>query len=258
MSAASSPAPATQKSGPTTGDAVATTLLLSCMTDRQPEIFSSIQGEGASAGVASTFVRLATCNLRCTWCDTAYTWDWSRFDRAEQTIEMRVEAIAQDVVARAPRNVVITGGEPLIQRRQLLPLVALLKDAGMRIEIETNGTIAPGELSDSIDQWNVSPKLRHAGNEGLDRLPESALRDFAGRANAFFKFVVQQESDLAEVEAIREEYGIPRERIVLMPEGTTAAQLNARSPWLAEICAERGYRFSSRLHILIWGDKRGV
>lgn len=234
------------------------TLLLSRMADGKPEIFSSVQGEGVSTGLASTFVRLATCNLRCAWCDTAYTWDWSRFDRAEQVMELSVDAISEDVLAHAPRNVVITGGEPLIQRRQLLPLVSRLKTAGLRLEIETNGTIAPGELSEGVDQWNVSPKLRHAGNEGLDRLPSDVLRDFAARENAFFKFVVREESDLAEVEALREQYGIPPGRIVLMPEGTTAAQLNARSPWLAETCAQRGYRFSSRLHILIWGDKRGV
>ena len=70
--------------------------------------------------------------------------------------------------------------------------------------------------------------------------------------------MIQNESDLVEVEHLRERFGIPAGRVVLMPEGTTAAQLNARSPWLAEICTQRGYRFSTRLHILIWGDKRGV
>lgn len=233
-------------------------LLLARMADGKPEIFSSVQGEGVSAGMASTFIRLSTCNLRCTWCDTAYTWDWSRFDKSEQITELPADAIAVDVLTRAPRNVVITGGEPLIQRRQLVPLVSLLKTAGLRIEVETNGTIAPGELGGTIDQWNVSPKLAHSGNEGLERLPEGPLRDFAGRENAFFKFVVQDMNDLDEVEALRERFGVPAGRVVLMPEGTTAAQLNARSPWLAEVCAQRGYRFSSRLHILIWGDKRGV
>lgn len=233
-------------------------LLLSRMEDGRPEIFSSVQGEGVSAGVASTFVRLATCNLRCSWCDTAYTWDWTRFDRAKQTMEMGADTVATDVLARPPRNVVITGGEPLIQRAQLVPLAGRLKGAGMHIEVETNGTVSPGPLADLVDQWNVSPKLRHAGNEGLDRLPDAPLRDFAARENAFFKFVVQQQSDLNEVEELRSRYSIPAGRVVLMPEGTTAAQLNARSPWLAETCAERAYRFSSRLHILIWGDKRGV
>lgn len=228
------------------------------MADGSAEIFSSVQGEGVSAGVASTFVRLATCNLRCSWCDTAYTWDWERYDKTTQTMDLSVEEIAEDVLGRAPRNVVITGGEPLIQRRQLAPLVTRLRESGLRTEVETNGTIVPGELSGLIDQWNVSPKLKHAGNEGLDRLPEAVLVDFAARDNAFFKFVVQREADVGEVEALREQFGIPAERVVLMPEGTTAAELKARSPWIAETCAQRGYRFSSRLHILIWGDKRGV
>ena len=233
-------------------------LLVSRMADGSPEIFASVQGEGVSAGVPSTFVRLATCNLRCSWCDTAYTWDWARFDRSEQVLDTTAEAIEAAVLARAPRNVVITGGEPLIQRRALFPLVRTLKESGFRFEVETNGTIAPGELAGLIDQWNVSPKLRNSGNEGLERLPDGPLGEFARMANAYFKFVVAQPSDLAEVETIRARFNIPSNRIVLMPEGTTAAALNARSPWLAELCTERGYRFSSRLHILIWGDKRGV
>lgn len=238
--------------------ATASRLLLSRMADGRPEIFASVQGEGVSAGLPSTFIRLATCNLRCSWCDTAYTWDWDRFDKAEQVLDSNAQTALAEIAALPPKNIVITGGEPLIQRRHLVPLIVELKTRGYRTEIETNGTIAPGELDGLIDQWNVSPKLAHSGNEGLERLPETPLRDFASRENANFKFVVQGQGDLAEVEALRERFAIPAARIVLMPEGTTAAQLNARSPWLAEICTERGYRFSTRLHILIWGDKRGV
>ena len=236
----------------------ASRLLLSRMADGRPEIFASVQGEGVSAGVPSTFVRLATCNLRCSWCDTAYTWDWDRYDKSEQILDSDARLVLDTVAGLAPKNIVITGGEPLIQRRQLVPLMRELKSRGHRLEVETNGTIAPGELGPLIDQWNVSPKLRHSGNEGLERLPEVPLRDFAARQNANFKFVVQNESDLAEVEELRERFNIPAARVVLMPEGTTAAQLNARSLWLAEACTQRGYRFSTRLHILIWGDKRGV
>jgi 7-carboxy-7-deazaguanine synthase len=236
----------------------ASRLLLSRMADGRPEIFASVQGEGMSAGVPSTFVRLATCNLRCSWCDTAYTWDWDRFDKAEQILDSDARLVLEVVAGLAPKNIVITGGEPLIQRRQLAPLARELKSGGYRLEVETNGTIAPGELASLIDQWNVSPKLRHSGNEGLERLPDGPLRDFAARDNANFKFVVQTESDLAEVEELRERFDIPAARVVLMPEGTTAAELNARSPWLAEASTQRGYRFSTRLHILIWGDKRGV
>jgi 7-cyano-7-deazaguanosine (preQ0) biosynthesis protein QueE len=228
------------------------------MPDGKPEVFASVQGEGVSAGLPSTFVRLATCNLRCSWCDTAYTWDWERFERSEQVMECDVESLADAVWALAPKNVVITGGEPLIQKRNLVAFVERLKREGYRFEVETNGTISPGELAELIDQWNVSPKLRNSGNEGLERLPETSLRDFAVRENAFFKFVVDSPEDLAEVEDLRSRFTIPAGRVVLMPQGTTAAELNAKSPWLAELCTQRGYRFSSRLHILIWGDKRGV
>lgn len=232
-------------------------LLVSCM-GRGPEIFASVQGEGVSAGLPSTFVRLAVCNLQCSWCDTAYTWDWSRYEKSEQIVQLLPAEIVSAVGEKAPRNVVITGGEPLIQRRQLLPLVQQLRAKGYRIEFETNGTLAPGALAAEVDQWNVSPKLAHSGNEGLRRINPGALSAFAACPQAYFKFVAQTPADLDEVEDLRLRFAIPLARIVLMPEGRTAAELGARSAWLAEACAVRGYRFSSRLHILIWGDRRGV
>lgn len=233
-------------------------LFVSRMADGRPEIFASIQGEGVSAGLPSTFIRLAICNLRCTWCDTAYTWDWERFDRAEQTMPLGIGAALDAITGLPPRNVVITGGEPLIQRRQLEPLVQELKAGGYRVEVETNGTVSPGELRALVDQFNVSPKLAHSGNEGLIRIDPPVLHEFAALETANFKFVVQGEAGLAEVEVLREQFAIPPGRVVLMPEGRTAAELTARSPWLAEVCTQRGYRFSTRLHILIWGDRRGV
>ncbi len=233
-------------------------LLLSRMAHGGPEVFASIQGEGASIGYPSTFVRLAVCNLRCSWCDTAYTWDWSRYERKEQVLPMPARAVFETVAALPPKRVVITGGEPLLQRRQLVPLLELLAEAGYRVEVETNGTVLPAEAAPLIQQFNVSPKLTHSGNEGLARIRPEALAWFAADERAVFKFVVQEKDSLAEVEALRAEFAIPPERIVLMPEGRTAEELRARSPWLAEVCANRGYRFSTRLHILIWGDKRGV
>ncbi len=233
-------------------------LLVSRMADGRPEIFASIQGEGVSAGLPSSFISLAVCNLRCTWCDTAYTWDWERYDRSEQTMPLSIDAALDHITALPPRNVVITGGEPLIQHRQLEPLVQQLKVRGYRIEVETNGTVAPGGLRELVDQFNVSPKLAHSGNEGLLRIDPTVLREFAALDTAFFKFVVQDQTDLAEIEALSKQFEIPAERVVLMPEGRTAGALAARSPWLAETCTQRGYRFSTRLHILIWGDRRGV
>ncbi len=233
-------------------------LLVSRMAHGGPEIFASIQGEGVSMGVPSTFVRLAVCNLRCSWCDTAYTWDWAHYRRDEQILRMAADTVFAMVGGLGPMNVVITGGEPLIQRRQLLPLIEQLKESGLRVEVETNGTITPDGLGELVDQFNVSPKLSHSGNEGLARIRPRALGWFVDSGRAWFKFVIDREADLDEVEQIRAEFGIAAARVVLMPQGRTADELKATSAGLAETCAARGYRFSTRLHILLWGDKRGV
>lgn len=233
-------------------------LLVSRMATGEPEIFASIQGEGASAGTPSSFLRLAICNLRCSWCDTAYTWDWRRYDRAQQVMELPCERALAVMEALPPRNAVITGGEPLIQRLQLAPLTTELKERGWRIEVETNGTIAPGRLCDIVDQWNVSPKLRTSGNDGLARVRPEVLAGFAATGRAYFKFVISEPADVEEASAIAYAAGQPHERVLLMPEGRTRAELDQRSPWLADLCAREGFRFSTRLHIYLWGDKRGV
>ena len=112
-------------------------------------------------------------------------------------------------------------------------------------------------MVEAVSQWNVSPKLDNSGNpRGRREVPE-ALSAFREIDSAFFKFVVTGPSDLDEVSALVERYGLPSERVVLMPEGTTAEVINERGAWLAEACAERGFRFSTRLHILLWGDERG-
>lgn len=235
------------------------TLIVARMPDGSPEVFATIQGEGASQGAPSTFLRLAVCNLRCSWCDTAYTWDWSRFSRAEQTMTATTAELLDRMTALPPRNVVITGGEPLIQRRQLVPLARDLVARGFRIEVETNGTIAPGELAPFVAQFNVSPKLASSGNEGLVTIRPDVLRSFAAPGlGAFAKFVLTNPEDLVEVDCIVAAAGFRPERVILMPQGVTAADLNERGRWLAVACVERGYRFSTRLHILLWGDKRGV
>lgn len=233
-------------------------LLLSRMPDGSPEIFESIQGEGASAGMPSTFVRLAVCNLQCSWCDTAYTWDWERYERVNQVIQLPADAVVDSVEGRTPRNVVITGGEPLAQRHALAGLVPALRKRGYRLEVETNGTIPPGELSGLVDQWNVSPKLASSGNAGLVRIRPGVLAQFSAEPKAFFKFVVSGEADLSEIETILDAASVDSQQVILMPQGRTREELDSASAWLAAACTQRGWRFSTRLHILIWGDKRGV
>ena len=97
------------------------------------EVFRSIQGEGKSQGRPCTFIRMAGCNLRCSWCDTEYA--------REGGEEMTPEDLFSRAVELRGRLVCITGGEPLLQGNELLPLLARLRAHGFSIEIETNGTV---------------------------------------------------------------------------------------------------------------------
>src|SRR5207302_3114486 len=127
-----------------------------------------------------------------------------------------------------------------------------------RIEVETSGTIKPSAaLVALIDQWNVSPKLANSENPVERRRVSRALECFAGQPRAYFKFVVVEPDDLAEVDELVAQFAVPAARVLLMPEGRTAAALLARSNWLAAACQERGYRLTTRLHVLLWGDERG-
>jgi len=242
----------------------------------KPEIFHTIQGEGRNAGRPSVFVRASLCNLTCRWCDTDYTWNWEgtsyrhdrdgepgyeKYRKEEQIVDLKAEAIAEVVASCDCRHLVLTGGEPLIQHRDWLELIDALKarDSGFTFEVETNGTIPPSTgFAAAIDQFNVSPKLANSGVDLADRRKPEALRFFAALENADFKFVVDAEDDLAEVIALIEEFDIAPDRVFLMPQGTSAKALADKAEWLSRICLEKGFRYSDRLQVRLWGDRRGV
>lgn len=233
-------------------------LKLARLPSGEPEIFTSIQGEGASAGRPSTFVRLSLCNLACSWCDTKYTWDWEHYDPKVEITALDCNAVAARVVELGVENVVVTGGEPLMQQAPLADLAGELTQRGHRIEVETNGTYAPQpSLQTHVSQWNVSPKLENSGNPVGRRRLDEPLEWFAASDHAWFKFVVDTPADLEEVDCLLARLKVPSERVILMPQGTSPEALRERSAWLASLCTDRGYRFSTRMHILIWGDERG-
>jgi organic radical activating enzyme len=234
------------------------TLRVSRMPDGRPEIFTSIQGEGPSAGLPSAFLRLALCNLRCQWCDTKYTWDWRNYDYAEQVVAMDLDGVETALTGQPARNLVLTGGEPLLQQAAVAPLLASLRAQGFRVEVETNSTVLPvPEFAAEVDQWNVSPKLANSGDPERLRLRDEPLRWFAACERAWFKFVVASVGDLDEVDSLRATYGIPPSRVYLMPEARTADDVRNRAAWLVPAAIENGYRVSPRLHVLLWGDERG-
>ena len=217
-------------------------------TLRVSEIFTSIQGEGVSAGTPSLFVRLQGCRVGCTWCDTKYSWD--QHDGEAMTLE----ALLDRIKGAAMPNVVVTGGEPL-EHPALIPLVTGIKALGLRVELETAGTMPPPDLA--VDQWNVSLKLAHSGVPAARRLRPDAIERFR-ELGAWFKFVVADEGDLDEVLALQARYGLPTERILLMPLGMRREEQQVLMPRVIEWCRRHGFRFSPRLHILIWGPRRGV
>lgn len=232
---------------------------MSRLPDGRPEVFRSIQGEGVYAGRPAAFLRLASCNLACAWCDTRYTWDWARYDREKETAALPSADAEQAIVDLGCRSLVVTGGEPLLQQGRLLPLLERLKGGGFWIEMETNGTILPEErLAGLIDHWSVSPKLASSGNPPASRERPEAYRRFSRLASAHFKYVVDGPDDVAEASLLCARYEIPRGRVVLMPQAGERGDLLEKGRWLADICVREGFLFSTRLQVLLWGNRRGA
>ena len=221
------------------------------------EVFGpTFQGEGPSVGRRAGFVRLGRCNLDCSWCDTPYTWDWSRYDPAEELRHEPVAAVLVQLEAMGPDIVVVTGGEPLLQQRRLVALLEGCAARGWPVEIETNGTIVPDErLAGLVGQWNVSPKLANSGISMETRIRPDALAALRATGRAVFKFVVAEPAELDEVGALVEAHGL--EPVWIMPEGTDPGTLLDRARGLADPVLRRGWNLTPRLHVLLWGDQRG-
>ena len=242
----------------------------------KPEIFHTLQGEGVNTGVPAVFIRSSLCNLHCQWCDTDYTWNWEKtpwkhendskpgyqkFKKSEYIIESPHSELAEEILGYKCNNLVITGGEPLLQQEGFAELVERLKidSPFLYSEVETNGTLLPTDRLDGlVDQYNVSPKLSNSGNSESLRIKPEALAYFAQSSKAWFKFVISSEAEVKEVTELIKTYSIPANRVILMPEGRTVDALNKKRLLLAEICKQQGFRFGDRMHILLWGEKRGV
>ena len=223
---------------------------------RVAEIFYSVQGEGSLVGVPSVFVRTSGCNLRCSWCDTPYTsWNPEGEDLTLDEILDRASAFS------AARHVVLTGGEPMIAPG-IVDLSRRFRERGMHITVETAGTaFAPV----ACDLMSISPKLANSTPDGVFqaqherlRLQPDVLRRLMSEYDYQLKFVVAREADIEEVAAVVARLQAPPDKVILMPEGVTPKTLDERGAWIAEICKDRGFRFSPRLHIHLYGNKRGV
>lgn len=222
------------------------------------EVFGpTVQGEGPSLGRRCGFVRLGRCNLSCSWCDTPYTWDWARHDPSVELSRRPVASMLAELLAMDVPMVVVTGGEPMLQQRHLPALLEPLRAAGIRIEMETSGSIAPlPRTVELVDRFNVSPKLASSGMELELRIDDRALRVLASSGKAAFKFVVADVAELDEVGVLVDTHDL--RDIWVMPEGTDPETVVTRLRELTEPVVARGWNVTTRLHVLVWGDRRGV
>jgi 7-carboxy-7-deazaguanine synthase len=219
------------------------------------ELFHSLQGEGSLIGVPSFFIRTTGCNLRCSWCDTPYT-SWQ-----PEGSEMSLDAICAELQRHPVRHVVVTGGEPMIAP-EIIVLTERLRALGMHITVETAGTVFKAV---ACDLMSISPKLANSTPEGpwaaqheRLRLQVDVLKKLITSYEYQLKFVIAAPEDLAELKSLAVALNAPAERVILMPEGIDPVSLRERALWLAEICKSEGFRFSPRLHVDLYGNRRGV
>jgi organic radical activating enzyme len=213
------------------------------------ELFLSIQGEGPSAGTPAHFLRLQGCDVGCAWCDTKYSWDGAGGR------QMSLAGACQELQALGHSDLlVVTGGEPC-QHPGLGEILDGALERWARVEVETSG-LGPPPRSHPRLKYNVSPKLPSATARWAETWRHAGA--WKGEPRATFKIVVGDDPDLAAALELIARHALPAERVMLMPEGLTTEALRRHAGPLADACRAHGFRLSPRLHIWIWGARRGV
>ncbi|HMS64986.1 MAG TPA: 7-carboxy-7-deazaguanine synthase QueE [Ignavibacteria bacterium] len=239
------------------------------------ELFYSIQGEGKRSGFPSFFIRTNYCNLRCKFtggnlCDTSYT-SWNPEDK-KNLGDVDISFILDEYKKVNCRDVVITGGEPTIYLNELNELCKSLKGINKEvfITIETNGTFT-GDFANFVDLVSVSPKLRSSVpfNTEFEKMHEKnrintdVLRIYntlrtQKKTDVQWKFVFTSSEDIVEIKKLQSETGFTNDSIFLMPEGISIEDLNKNRLKTIEACLENSFNYTDRIHVLTWGNKRGV
>lgn len=222
----------------------------------------TIQGEGVSTGVLSTFLRLQGCTLKCVWCDTINVWPNGNEYSFDEIFKL-FESVGLVDRFRDGQHLILTGGSPLKQQQALVAFIeAFIKKYQFKpyIEVENEAVLIPvGKMLLFVDQWNNSPKLANSGMKEKVRIKPEALQTISQLKNSWFKFVVNRPEDWQEILDTYVTPGyVPKNKIILMPEGQTQEELATSRPIAAELAISAGVRFTDRLHITVWDKKTGV
>jgi 7-carboxy-7-deazaguanine synthase len=234
------------------------------------ELFGPVwQGEGRQAGQLAAFLRLGGCNLACSWCDTPHAVffderkaalhrDGRAYNPQVELVRLRVPEVLEKLHKFLPDGglVIVSGGEPMLQRDQLMPLIEGVAAGGLDVAFETAGTIHPGVLAGERIHWTVSPKLSGSGNPLSKRFKAEALHKY-NELGADFKFVVTTQQDQREIQDAVLALRIPKKRVWIMPEGATPDAVLLHGRWAADFALAQGYNFTLRQHVLLYGNKRG-
>jgi 7-carboxy-7-deazaguanine synthase len=218
-------------------------LILSDM--RITEIFYSIQGESSYAGLPCVFVRLTWCNLRCTWCDSEYTFKGGT--------EMTIAAVLEQVRGYNCQLVEITGGEPLVQKRECCELVTQLCDEGYTVLIETGGSLDASVLD------NRAIKILDVKCPGSGEAERNCWANLETlNPQDEIKFVIQDRADFDYALAVMEKYKLDqRAPLVLLSPVWGAVEWQALAAWILQAGVRA--RMQLQMHKLIWGaDAIGV
>lgn len=213
------------------------------------EISFVVQGEGQNLGSSCVLIRLSKCNLKCSFCDSKFTW--------EEGKEMSITNVITEIKKYNCRHIMFSGGEPLLQQDSLIDLMERLLNISpfYYFEVETNGSIKPKQrLMELVDLFTVSPKFENFKYSKTF----SEMDNYVERAQVVFKFVIDKQEDINQVLQFNTKYNHLGYPVYLMPCATTREEIHERLPMLIELAKEHNFKVTTRLHLEAYGNKRGT